>query len=115
MELINLKDEVNLMDNEDIRDKVLRIINNYQAKEEIEKDDIITLINCIILKNKRYSINEVAAMYKSKNNPKGVSRQYIYKEIKCGNLKAEKVAGTHFISQEELEKYFSKKNIFLKK
>lgn len=115
MELKGLIDEINKEQDVVIRNSLIKLVKGFEENEGISKEDLTRLVRSMLNRNKKYTVNDIIAMYKSKKSPNGVSKQYIAKEIRKGNLVAEKIAGSYLVSQMELERYFSKKNIFLQK
>lgn len=92
--------------------KLLTDLENVDINIDELEQFIYNLVNRrISIKN--YTLSQLANLYVTPKNPKGVSKQYLSKEIKRGKLKAVKLGRNYLVEEEEVKRYLATKNIFL--
>lgn len=101
-----------------IKESLLKLLYNLEKNGNIEEDDLNQFVMNLLNRDsalKKYIIKDIVKLSISEKKPKGLSRQYLTKEISRGNLKAELVGRNYLVEEREVKRYLEVKNIFLGK
>jgi hypothetical protein len=60
---------------------------------------------------KTYTVNDIIERTKTKNKPKGLSKQYLKQEINAGNLKGQKKNGYWSFDESQVNEYLKTKEL----